>query len=78
VFVRLGIVIANISKLAKNSGAKGLKVYKKYPNPVTIFTLGRTKAVFVTPMFTLTGFMPRKMKSGDLFLSKRKKTLGIN
>ncbi|GAA0155838.1 hypothetical protein Leryth_002802 [Lithospermum erythrorhizon] len=70
-----GVVAKNITSLA--SGKEKLEAYKGGPE-MAIVSLGRKEAVAQISGMAMSGWIPGKIKSGDMFVSKTRKTLGLN
>mmetsp|Transcript_13343 Transcript_13343/g.21884 ORF Transcript_13343/g.21884 Transcript_13343/m.21884 type:complete len:365 (+) Transcript_13343:150-1244(+) len=68
-------IAESLTKLFKNPNAT-LKPYKLTP-AITIISLGPSAGIMATPWFTTTGFMPRALKSKDMFIGQTYKGLGI-
>jgi hypothetical protein len=69
--------------------AKNLKLLiKGFPNsklatynpgyPLALVSLGRKEGLLQLPLLTLCGCLPGKIKSGDVFVGKTRKNLGLN
>ncbi|KAG9137285.1 hypothetical protein Leryth_014914 [Lithospermum erythrorhizon] len=69
-----GVVAKSIKSLV--NGKEKLEAYKGGPQ-MAIVSLGRKEAVAQISSMTMSGCLPGKMKSGDLFVSKTRKTLGV-
>ena len=65
-------------KLMIGGGAseRRLKEYKPGPK-IAIVSLGRKEGVAHFPYITLMGCIPGKIKSGDLFVGKTRKQMGL-
>lgn len=71
------LVAKNLKLLIKGSPASKLATY--CPGfPLAIVSLGRKEAVAQLPFVTLTGRIPGMIKSGDLFISKTRKQMGLD
>ena len=69
------VVAANIALLLNNSNK--LKEYSVPNKTLMIMSIGRDNGVFQLACLTFKGFLPAKLKSGGLFISKYKDILGI-
>ena len=71
-------VVAKNLKLLIEGGGKEHKLgtYKAQP-PISIVSLGRKIAVAQFPFMTVLGRLPGMIKSGDLFVGKTRKELGL-
>lgn len=71
-------LVAKNLKLLIEGGGKEQKLgtYKAQP-PISIVSLGRKNAVAQFPFITVLGRLPGIIKSGDLFVGKTRKDLGL-
>ncbi|KAK7342053.1 hypothetical protein VNO80_24995 [Phaseolus coccineus] len=71
------LVAKNLKLLIEGGGkAPKLGTYKAQP-PISIVSLGRKNAVAQFPFITVLGRLPGMIKSGDLFVGKTRKDLGL-
>ena len=70
------MVVNNLRLLMEGGDEKKMKRYK--PNSaLAIVSLGRKDAVAQFPFLTISGRLPGMIKSGDLFVGKTRKRLGL-
>lgn len=71
-------LVAKNLKLLIEGGAKERKLgtYKAQP-AISIVSLGRKHGVAQFPFMTIVGRLPGMIKSGDLFVGKTRKGLGL-
>ncbi|XP_020214791.1 apoptosis-inducing factor homolog A [Cajanus cajan] len=69
-------LVAKNLKLLIEGGGKKLGTYKAQP-PISIVSLGRKHGVAQFPFITVLGRFPGMIKSGDLFVGKTRKDLGL-
>ncbi|RDY08002.1 Apoptosis-inducing factor-like A [Mucuna pruriens] len=69
-------LVAKNLKLLIGGGGKKLGTYKAQP-PISIVSLGRKHGVAQFPFMTVLGRFPGIIKSGDLFVGKTRKELGL-
>ncbi|XP_020580373.1 apoptosis-inducing factor homolog B-like [Phalaenopsis equestris] len=70
------VVAKNLQLLIKGAPEKKLATYTASP-AIAIVSLGRKEGVAQLPFATLSGCLPGKIKSKDLFVGKTRKTLGL-
>nr|ULF48234.1 putative AIF [Gastrodia elata] len=70
------VVAKNLQLLMKGAPEKKLAIYKASP-PIAMVSLGRKSGVAQLPFGTVSGWIPGKIKSKDLFVGKTRKTLGL-
>ncbi|XP_030451010.1 uncharacterized protein LOC115673088 [Syzygium oleosum] len=71
------ITVKNLKLLMSGGGhASKLSAYKPGP-ALAIVSLGRKEAVAQFPFMTAIGWFPGKIKSGDLFVGRTRKQLGL-
>ncbi|XP_014494217.1 apoptosis-inducing factor homolog A-like [Vigna radiata var. radiata] len=71
------LVAKNLKLLIEGGGKENkLGTYKAQP-PISIVSLGRKTAVAQFPFITVLGRLPGMIKSGDLFVGKTRKDLGL-
>ncbi|KAK7404869.1 hypothetical protein VNO78_05890 [Psophocarpus tetragonolobus] len=71
------LVAKNLKLLIEGGDREGkLGTYKAQP-PISIVSLGRKQAVAQFPFMTVLGRLPGMIKSGDLFVGKTRKDLGL-
>ncbi|CAJ1979101.1 unnamed protein product [Sphenostylis stenocarpa] len=71
------LVAKNLRLLIEGGGKeRKLGTYKAQP-PISIVSLGRKQAVAQFPFMTVLGRFPGMIKSGDLFVGKTRKDLGL-
>jgi len=73
--VHAELIAKNITTLLKNPNAI-LKKHKPLP-PMALVTLGRNNGVMMTPMGTVGGWVPKKVKSQTVFIPQARKRLGL-
>ncbi|XP_078434045.1 uncharacterized protein LOC144705312 [Wolffia australiana] len=71
------VVEKNLKWLISGAARGSLKAYKP-GSKIAIVSLGRKEGVAHFPYFTLFGCLPGKIKSGDLFVGKTRKQLGLS
>ncbi|KAM7272556.1 hypothetical protein ACFE04_027219 [Oxalis oulophora] len=71
-----GVVAKNIKLLASGVDESKLATYKP-GSDIALVSLGRKEGVAQLPMMTISGCLPGKIKSGDLFVGKTRKQLGL-
>ncbi|KAK7257587.1 hypothetical protein RIF29_31658 [Crotalaria pallida] len=71
------LVAKNLKLLIEGGGKeRKLGTYKAQP-PISIVSLGRKQGVAQFPLITIIGRLPGIIKSGDLFVGKTRKDLGL-
>ncbi|PKU69599.1 apoptosis-inducing factor homolog B [Dendrobium catenatum] len=70
------VAAKNLQLLIKGAPEKKLATYKASP-PIALVSLGRKEGVAQFPFVTLSGCLPGKIKSKDLFVGKTRKALGL-
>ena len=71
------LVAKNLKLLIEGGGKeRKLGTYKAQP-PMSIVSLGRKHGVAQFPFMTVLGRFPGMIKSGDLFVGKTRKELGL-
>lgn len=70
------VVAKNLKILIGGGKENKLGVYKAQPT-IAIVSLGRKHGVAQFPFLTLLGRLPGLIKSGDLFVGKTRKDLGL-
>ncbi|XP_061343314.1 uncharacterized protein LOC133289376 [Gastrolobium bilobum] len=71
------LVAKNLKLLIEGGGKEPkLGIYKAQP-PISIVSLGRKQGVAQFPFMTVLGRFPGMIKSGDLFVGKTRKALGL-
>jgi apoptosis-inducing factor 2 len=71
------LVAKNLKLLIKGSPVNKLTTYST-GFPLTIVSLGRNEGIAHLPFVTLSGCLPGRVKSRDLFVSKTRKKMGLN
>jgi NADH dehydrogenase FAD-containing subunit len=71
-----GEVVANNIDLLLNHKTK-LKEYSVPSKTIMIMSIGRDNGVFQLACMSFTGFLPKQIKSKNLFISKYRETLGF-
>jgi NADH dehydrogenase FAD-containing subunit len=71
-----GVVAKNIKLLTSGADESKLAVYKP-GSDIALVSLGRKEGVAQFPMMVISGCIPGKIKSGDLFVGKTRKQLGL-
>jgi NADH dehydrogenase FAD-containing subunit len=71
-----GVVAKNIKLLMTGGAESKLRVYKPAPN-IALVSLGRKDGVAQFPFLTISGCIPGYIKSGDLFVGKTRKQIGL-
>jgi NADH dehydrogenase FAD-containing subunit len=71
-----GVVAKNIKLLMSGGAESKLGVYKPAPN-IALVSLGRKDGVAQLPFLTISGCIPGYIKSGDLFVGKTRKQIGL-
>ncbi|XP_071723890.1 uncharacterized protein [Rutidosis leptorrhynchoides] len=73
-----GVVAKNVKVLTSGGGEQSkLAVYKAAGADVALVSLGRKDGVAQFPLVTISGRIPGIIKSGDLFIGKTRKQLGL-
>lgn len=70
------VTFKNLKLLLTGGKESGLFTYRTSIN-VAIVSLGRKEAVAQLPILTCIGRLPGLIKSGDLFVGKTRKQLGL-
>ncbi|KAL5568654.1 hypothetical protein UlMin_025229 [Ulmus minor] len=70
------MALKNLKLLLMGGNESKLGKYKP-SSDIAIVTLGRKAGVFQFPFMTLSGYIPGKLKSGDLFVGSTRQTLGL-
>lgn len=71
-------MVAKNLKLLIGGGAGRRRLQEYKPGPkIAIVSLGRKEAVAHFPYLTFIGCIPGRIKSGDLFVGKTRKQLGL-
>lgn len=70
------VAAKNLLLLVNGKKESRLSTYKA-ASPMAIVSLGRREGVLHTSCFTLRGRIPGMLKSGDLFVGKTRKQLGL-
>ncbi|KAG0470438.1 hypothetical protein HPP92_016526 [Vanilla planifolia] len=71
------VVAKNLTLLIKGTPVKKLATYTASP-PIALVSLGRKEGVAQLPFGTISGCLPGKIKSKDLFVGKTRKGLGLS
>lgn len=71
-----GIAAKNIKLLMKNANDNNLNVYKP-ALPLSLIALGKREAVAQFYCISCIGRLPGMIKSGDLYVGKTRKQLGL-
>ena len=71
------LVAKNLKLLIKGLPNSKLATYST-GYPLAPFSLGRKEGLAQIPLLTLCGCLPGKIKSGDLFIGKTRKEMGLN
>jgi hypothetical protein len=72
------LVVAKNLKLLIN-GLPNSKLTTYNPGyPIALVCLGRKEGLLQFPLLTLCGWLPGKIKSGDVFVGKTRKEMGLN
>ncbi|KAH7284588.1 hypothetical protein KP509_34G061300 [Ceratopteris richardii] len=71
------VVAENVKRLISAPDSK-LHAYKPLAKPMGVVSLGRHVAVAQLPFGTILGWIPGLLKSGDLFVGKTRKALGLS
>ncbi|KAI9074423.1 hypothetical protein K1719_043617 [Acacia pycnantha] len=70
------VVVNNLRLLTEGGDENKMKTYKPH-SALAIVSLGRKDAVAQFPFITISGRVPGLVKSGDLFVGKTRKRLGL-
>lgn len=70
------MVAKNLKLLMKGATEKKLAKYKA-AYPMALVSLGRKEAVAQLPFVTISGCLPGRIKSRDLFVGTTRKSLGL-
>ncbi|TKY67023.1 Apoptosis-inducing factor-like A [Spatholobus suberectus] len=71
------VVVKNLKLMIKGGREYWTETYKPH-SAVAIVSLGRKDAVAQLPFLTIIGRIPGFLKSGDLFVGKTRKQMGLN
>jgi len=71
------LVAKNLKLLIKGSPNTKLATYST-GRPLALVSLGRKEGVAQLPFLTISGCLPGKIKSRDLFIGKTRKQMGLN
>lgn len=71
-------VVGKNLKLLVSGGEENKLTKYKTSFEIAIVSLGRKEGVAQFPYLTISGCVPGKIKSGDLFVGKTRKDLGLN
>ena len=71
------LVAKNLKLLIKGLPNSKLATYST-GYPLALVSLGRKEGLAQIPLLTLCGCLPGKIKSGDLFIGKTRKEMGLN
>lgn len=71
------VVGKNLKQVLKGGKEHKLATYKAASSELAIVSLGRKEGVAQFPFITISGCIPGKIKSGDLFVGKTRKELGL-
>ena len=71
------LVVKNLKLLIKGLPNSKLATYST-GYPLALVSLGRKEGLLQLPLLTLSGCLPGKIKSGDLFIGKTRKEMGLN
>ena len=71
------LVAKNLKLLIKGSPNTKLATYST-GRPLALVSLGRNEGVAQLPFLTISGCLPGKIKSRDLFVGKTRKQMGLN
>lgn len=72
------VAVKNIKLLMNEGRERKLAIYKPGKGKATaVVTLGRRDAVAQLPFMTVSGLVPGMLKSGDLFVGKTRKKMGL-
>ena len=71
------LVAKNLKLLIKGLPNSKLATYST-GYPLALVSLGRKEGLAQIPLLTLCGCLPGKIKSGDLFIGKTRKQMGLN
>lgn len=71
------LVAKNLKLLIKGLPNSKLATYST-GYPLALVSLGRKEGLLQLPLLTLSGCLPGKIKSGDLFIGKTRKQMGLN
>ncbi|GMN73097.1 hypothetical protein TIFTF001_052125 [Ficus carica] len=72
------LVVRKNLKLLLTGGKESKMAKYKTGSEMAIVSLGRKEGVAQFPFMTISGCIPGKIKSGDLFVGKTRKELGLN
>lgn len=71
-------VAKNIKLLMSGGNESKMAIYKAAKgNAIALISLGRKEGIAQFPFMTISGCIPGKIKSGDLFVGKTRKTMGV-
>ena len=71
-------VVGKNLKLLLTGGKEHKMAKYKTGSELALVSLGRKEGVAQFPFMTISGCIPGKIKSGDLFVGKTRKELGLN
>ena len=72
------VAAKNVKLLIKGENEKRLATYKPASSALAFVSLGRREAVAQIFCITIVGRLPGLIKSGDLFVGKTRKQLGLS
>ena len=71
------MVVKNLKVTIEGGRECRMETYKPH-SAIAIVSLGRKDAVAQLPFLTISGRIPGFIKSGDLFVGKTRKQMGLN
>lgn len=71
------VVVNNLKVIIQGTRECWIETYKPH-SAIAIVSLGRKEAVAQLPFWTITGRIPGFIKSGDLFVGKTRKQMGLS
>ncbi|EXC55068.1 hypothetical protein L484_000569 [Morus notabilis] len=71
------VVGKNLKQVLTGGKEHKLATYKAASSELAIVSLGRKEGVAQFPFITISGCIPGKIRSGDLFVGKTRKELGL-
>ncbi|OIW08467.1 hypothetical protein TanjilG_03143 [Lupinus angustifolius] len=72
------VVVKNLKMIIDGGRERKLVTYKPLSSVLAIVSLGRKDAVAQFPILTISGRIPGIIKSGDLFVGKTRKQMGLS
>ena len=71
------VVVNNLKMIMQGARECRMETYKPH-SAIAIVSLGRKEAVAQLPFLTISGRIPGFIKSGDLFVGRTRKQMGLS